>query len=300
MIDATGTNAPGAAEVNGANAQTTVDIDESNAQRYLIEESMQRPVLVDIWAEWCAPCKALLPILEKLAAEHQGRFLLARVNADEQQAIAAQLGARSLPTVLIIRNGQPVDGFTGAQPESAVRAMLEKHLPSPWAALLEEAAALLAAGREADALPLLRRAFEESGGRLEIRLALCQALLSANRIDEAEPLLEDARPADRDAVWEQLKAQLAIQREAARSPEIKALEARAAKDPRNMKLRRQLAAQYSANGLHRDALETLYQILQSNRNDADARQALLNTLSTLGKGNPLAAQYQRKLFGLLH
>ena len=98
-----------------------VNIDETNAQQILIEESSRRPVLVDFWADWCEPCKTLMPLLEKLAEEYQGQFLLAKVNADEQQGIAQQLGVRSLPTVMLIKDGQPVDGFVGAQPESQIR-----------------------------------------------------------------------------------------------------------------------------------------------------------------------------------
>jgi thioredoxin len=107
---------------------------------------MTRPVVVDFWADWCEPCKQLMPILEKLATEYQGAFLLAKVNADEQQMLAQQLGVRSLPTVMVIKDGQPIDGFSGAQPESAVREMLDKHLPSPQAGALAEAEQLLADG----------------------------------------------------------------------------------------------------------------------------------------------------------
>ena len=90
-----------------------VNIDESNAARLLIEESQVRPVVVDFWADWCEPCKVLMPMLEKIATEYQGAFLLAKVNADEQQNIAQQFGVRSLPTVMVIKDGQPVDGFAG-------------------------------------------------------------------------------------------------------------------------------------------------------------------------------------------
>ena len=139
-----------------------VEIDESNAQQLLIDESMTRPVVVDFWADWCGPCKQLMPILEKLADEYQGAFLLAKVNADEQQMLAQQLGVRSLPTVMVIKEGQPIDGFSGAQPESAVREMLDKHLPSPQADALMEAEKLLAEGDIPAALALYRSAWEES------------------------------------------------------------------------------------------------------------------------------------------
>jgi putative thioredoxin len=148
-----------------------VEIDESNAQQLLIEESMTRPVVVDFWADWCGPCKQLMPILEKLAGEYQGAFLLAKVNADEQQMLAQQLGVRSLPTVMVIKDGQPIDGFSGAQPESAVREMLDKHLPSPQADALAEAEQLMAEGDIPAALALYRGAWEESGKKLDLTLA---------------------------------------------------------------------------------------------------------------------------------
>ena len=107
-----------------------VNIDESNAAALLIEESHNRPVVVDFWADWCEPCKVLMPLLEQIATEYNGAFLLAKVNADEQQMISQQFGVRSLPTVMIMQNGQPVDGFMGAQPENAVRELLQKYLPA--------------------------------------------------------------------------------------------------------------------------------------------------------------------------
>ena len=122
--------------------QDIVEINEANAKQWLVDESFKRPVLIDFWADWCGPCKSLMPILEKLAGEFRGQFLLAKVNADEQQMIAAQFGVRSLPTVMIMQDGQPVDGFAGAQTEVEVRELLEKYLPKPWDDLLEKGRAL--------------------------------------------------------------------------------------------------------------------------------------------------------------
>ena len=279
-----------------------VDIDETNAQQLLIEESMTRPVVVDFWADWCGPCKQLMPILEKLAGEYQGAFLLAKVNADEQQMLAQQLGVRSLPTVMVIKEGQPVDGFSGAQPESAVREMLDKHLPSPQAGALAEAEQLLAEGDFPAALALYRSAWEESGQKLEMTLAYAGALVTANRLDEADTLMQGVRLADQDARYEQLVAQIELGREAARSPEVEALEASMAANPDDHAIRIQLAIQLSQVAQYREALEHLLTVLRADRdfNNGEARKVFLDTLATIGKGDPLAAEYQRKLFSLMY
>ena len=226
-----------------------VDIDQNNAQQYLIDESFNRPVVVDFWADWCAPCKQLMPLLEKLADEYAGAFLLAKINADEQQGISQQLGVRSLPTVMVFKDGQPVDGFAGAQPETAVREMLQKHLPSPWDAKIAEATELLDQGDTSGALALLRSAWEESNKLLEITLAYAGALVEGNRLDEAEEVLNEVRSVDRDALHEQLMAQIELKREAGKSPEIEALESELASDERNHSVRVKLAVQLTT-GAH--------------------------------------------------
>ena len=102
-----------------------------NFQEKVMQASMETPVLVDVWADWCEPCKQLMPHLEKLATEYKGAFLLAKVNADEQQELSGHLGVRSLPTVILVKGGQAVDGFNGALPEGEIRKVLEKHVEAP-------------------------------------------------------------------------------------------------------------------------------------------------------------------------
>lgn len=279
-----------------------VNIDETNASALLIEESHKRPVVVDFWAEGSEPCKVLMPLLEKIATEYDGAFLLAMVNAQEQPGIAQQLGVRDLPTVMVIQGGQPVDGFAGAQPESFIREMLEKYLPKPWDGLLKMAQESMEQGDFAAALTPLRQAWEDSGHLYEITVAYVHALIESLRLDEAEKILADIRLADRDAAFEQLTAQLEIKREAAKSPEIEALEAELAADPDNLDVRRQLAVQYTNSGQFKNAMEHLLGILQKDlaHGDGATKKALLDTIASLGKGDPLAAEYQRRLYSLLY
>jgi putative thioredoxin len=279
-----------------------VNIDETNAAALLIEESHKRPVVVDFWADWCEPCKVLMPLLEKLADEYAGAFLLAKVNADEQAAIAQQLGVKSLPTVMVIKDGQPVDGFAGAQPENAVRELLEKHLPNPWDGVLQATQELMAQGNFTDALAQLRAAWEDSGQQHDITLAYAHCLIECLRLDEAETVLDGVRLADQDAGYEQVRAQLEIKREAAKSPEIEALEKALADDPENLDILHQLAVQFTDAGQFKEGMEACITILTRDREhgDGSTKKLLLATIASLGKGDPLAAVYQQKLFGLLY
>jgi putative thioredoxin len=279
-----------------------VEITRENAQRYLIEESFQRPVLVDFWAEWCAPCKVLMPILEKLAREAAGAFLLAKVDCDRLQPIAAQLGVQSLPTVMLLKDGRPLDGFVGAQPESAVRALLEKHLPKPWDALLAEALRLLDAGDAAAALVPARTAWEQSNRRPDIARVYAEVLIATRRLEEAQAVLGAIPLVERDADYDRLVADLELKQQAADTPEIQALLEARARDPENSDIGFQLAVQYSQAGRAREALELLYGILKADREarGGEVRKTLLDMLKALGKGDPLAAEYQRKLFSLMY
>jgi putative thioredoxin len=279
-----------------------VDITLENAQQLLIDESFNRPVVVDFWAEWCGPCKSLMPILDRLANEYQGAFLLAKVNADDQNMIAAQFGVRSLPTVMLIKDGQPLDGFTGAQTENFVRQMLAKHLPKPWEKTLQQARRCIDEKDFSAALPLLKQVAEESRQEPAVVILWAQTLLELNRIDEAETLLSTIKMAHQDAQYQQVLAQLQLKKQAAKTPEVSALELSLEKDPDNLDLQFQLAVQLSHEGYDRQALELLLGILQKNRNFSDGlvKKTMMDILAALGKADPLTIEYQRKLFTLLY
>lgn len=278
-----------------------IDVTADNAQQVLIEESMQRPVVVDFWADWCEPCKQLMPVLEKLANEYAGQFLLAKVNADTEQMLAGQLGVRSLPTVMLLKDGQPADGFTGVQPESQIREMLDKYLPKPWDIKLQQAQALIAEGSKGAALPLLRQAYNESTERVDIAKQLAALLLEQNRAQEADTILGKILLADQDAEYQQLMAQLELKQQAADTPEIQALQKALKENPEDGDAAYQLAVQYSQADRHQEALELLLDILRRDMHFADgaAKQTFLDIVKSLGAGDPIATQYQRKLMTMM-
>jgi putative thioredoxin len=157
-------------------------------------------------------------------------------------------------------------------------------------------------GEYAAALTPLRQAYEDSGQRPDIAVALAQALVECLRLDEAEAVLDGIRLADQDAAYEQVKAQLEIKREAAKSPEIEALEARLADNPEDLDVRHQLAVQYTDAGQFKEGMEHFVEILKKDLDHGDGatKRLLLDTIASLGKGDPLAAEYQRKLYSLLY
>lgn len=279
-----------------------VEVTLENAQQVLIEESSRRLVVVDFWADWCAPCKALMPILEKLAEEYQGQFLLAKINADEQADISGQFGVRSLPTVILMKDGQPVDGFQGALPETEIRSKLEAFLPKPWEGLMVSAQEKMAGEDFDGALPDLREAYRQSDQQSTIAMALAHCLLQVNRCEEAEKVLKDISFTDQNAHFEQLMAQLELRREAVQSPELVELEKKLAAQPEDIDVVYQLAMQYSQNHSYEKALELLLGILSRDKDakEGAVKQGFLDVLSAVGKGDPVAVQYQRKFFNLLH
>lgn len=278
-----------------------VDVDQDNAQQILIEESQSRLVLVVFWAEWCAHCKTLIPLMEQIAQEYEGRLLFAKINAEEQQMLASQLGVQSLPTTMIFKEGQPVDGFAGAQPDSEIRALIDKHLPEPWIEAAQTAQALLQDGEVTQALDVLQQA-PGSGEIPQVLLLCADCFLRLNRLHEAKTCLEKIKLADQDDYYKTLLAKLELQSESAKSPEIELLESQLKTDPDNLQVKLQLGIQYSQNNHHAEALENLFGVVKSdlNFNDGEAKKLFLDMLATLGKADPLAIKYQRKYYTLLY
>lgn len=278
------------------------DVNESNFEQIVIQGSQQRPVLVDFWASWCQPCQMLMPTLAKLAQEYAGRFALAKLNTEENQSIATQFGIRSIPNCKLFLNGQEVDEFSGALPESAIRDFLDKHIPRESDSQVEAALQAFAAGDSASALSLLEQARLSDPGNARITLAMAQIHVAGGDLEAAGAIL-DSLPAEEQESPEvnALRNQLLFAKDAPKAGELQALQARIANDPTDSEARYKLAMFQVQSGDHASAVELLLALMASDPDYSDgaARQALLRLFDMLGD-DPLVAQARRRLFNLMH
>ena len=238
-------------------------------ERDVVEASKDQPVLVDFWAPWCGPCRALTPILEKLERELAGAVKLVKVNSDENQEAAAAFGIRSIPTVIAFKGGKPVAQFMGAQPEGQVRAFIERLLPS------------------------------ES----ELALSRAEKAFAENRLDDAERELALVKyDPDWDAKVEALKQGIAFARAGNEGPDEAAIRARLAANADDHDARLALAGLLAARRRYRDALDELIEIVRRAKDwkDGEAKRQVL-AIFQLAEGEPdLVSEYRRKLASLLY
>ncbi len=278
-----------------------IDVNESNLHQTL-EQSMQIPVLFYFWSDRSQHCQQLTPLLERLAQEYAGQFILAKLDCDKEQMVASQFGLRSIPTVYLFQNGQPVDGFQGPQPEKAVRALLEKVLPREEELKAQQALALMEEGKLLEALPLLKEAWQLSRQASEIGFLLAEVLIGLNRSDEAEEVLAKVPLQDQDTRYQSLMAQIELLKQAADTQEIQQLQAQLERDPANAELAAKLSLQQNQVGRNEEALELLFGFLKRDMNAADGqvRKMLQEILAALGTGDAPAARYRRQPYSLLY
>ncbi len=282
--------------------QYSFDVGRDNFQQVVIEGSRKVPVVVDFWAEWCGPCRVLKPILEKLAEEYQGKFILAKVNADQNPDLAASFGVRGIPSVKAFVDGRVVDEFSGAIPEAAVREFLERIIPSPAEELRRKAAAQRAVGDTAGALQTLAEAARLDRTNEDVRLDAAEILLDLGQTEEAARLLDSLSPATRmEDRPQQLLARLTFARSAQAGQDEQSLRSRIAANPDDMETRLQLANLLVAAGRHAEGMDELLEMVRRDRHwkDEAARKTMLSVFNLLG-ASPLVSEYRRKLASALN
>lgn len=276
-----------------------IEVTEESFEKEVIERSHQVPVVVDLWAPWCGPCRTLGPLLERLASEYAGQFVLAKINVDENPLLAQAFRVQSIPLVLAVRNGQVVGQFLGAQPEPRVREFLASLLPSDVDRLVAQASAHLAAGKVAEAEGLFRQALERDPRAAGALVGLARILLERGEAEEATKLLDRVEPGPWRSEADRLLAGLRLR--GVEGADESALRQRLLAHPGDLAARLELGKWLAAQGRYREALEELLEVVRRDRNfqDQAARKAMVDIFQVLGSGNELAEHYRAELAKIL-
>ncbi len=264
------------------------------------QRSAAVPVLVEFWADWCAPCKMLAPVLEKLALEYEGKFLMAKIDTEVERDLAAQFAVRSLPTVKVFRHGAPVDEFMGALPESAVREVIERHIERPADLDIAKAADLADSGNAEAALTLLKESLTNDPEHGPLRVALAQQQLNAKDAQGAlETLKELPLVAKQEEETKILQARIELALSADETGDTDELAQRVAQNPNDLSARNRLAAGlFHQPGQVEAAMTQLLEVIKRGRGTSEAdqaRQTLLQIFASLGNQDERVGRYRRVL-----
>jgi len=271
-------------------------------ERDVLQASQKVPVLVDFWAPWCAPCRALTPILEKLAREYEGKFLLAKVNSDEHPQLSARFGVRGIPNVKAFVDGKQADEFSGARPEGGVRAFITRLIRTPGEKLRLTARALVTAGDFDEAERHLRSALELEPANHTVRLDLVDLLLAKNGHAEADAVLAQIPERERDERADKLHSALALWKKSQQLPAIQELEAKLAANPDDLHTLLALAQRLVAEGRFEPALAALLQVVRKDRGElrTSARKLMVEVFSLAEGQADLVSEYRKLLSGALY
>ena len=273
----------------------------------VIQESRRQPVLVDFWAPWCGPCKQLQPALERVVTEARGKVKLVKMNIDEHPSIAGQLGIQSIPAVIAFKDGQPVDGFMGAVPESRIREFIAK-VAGPGGAdaatqeAMDAAAELRAEGDLQGAAQVYAGVLQEEPENLDAIAGLAEVLVDAGDVEMARSVLERAPQEKADAPqFAAVRAKLALAEQVTGLGDAAALERRIEADPKDHQARFDLALIQNANGQRDQAADSLLAIMRADRtwDDDGARRQLLKFFEAWGMTDDATLSARRKLSSLL-
>lgn len=279
-------------------AGTAVSVTANTFMTDVVEASAQQPVLVDFWAPWCAPCRQLMPILDRVAEEYAGRLKLAKVNTDEEQLLAQQLGVRSLPTVVLFKDRAVVEHFVGLVPEAQVRELVARHVASAPRSPLDDARILKAEGDFAGARAAVEQLLQEEPDNIDAQAELAEVRLLEGDVDGARTELERLRGSNpTHAATKRLAALVEFSEVIAAHPDVRALRERLNAAPGDLELRHALAVHQLLSGEHESALSTWLDMLRNHRSFKDdlARRSLVLAFELIGDADPIVPHTRREM-----
>lgn len=282
------------------NMHNSVDISIENFQQVILQESANKLVMVEFWAQGYEPSEQLAPVLQTIASKQGENLLHARVDCQAQPDITAQFGVQNLPTVMLIKDGQPVDGFAGVESEANIQAMLDKHLPKPEDELFAQATAMAEQANYQEAFTLVKQAFDLDPNRADIKLLLADCQVEVGQVNQAKELLATIGLVDQDGYYRAILGKIELAEQAAESPEIIALQQALENDPDNLALKVKLAVQMRQANQLEEALSLMHSVLLKDINFEDAKKLMLDMINALPDGEPLKSQYRRKVYSLLY
>jgi len=283
-------------------------VTQANFEADVLEASFNTPVLIDFWAPWCAPCRQLMPTLERIVGEANGALKLAKVNTDEEAALAGAFGIRSLPTVVLMKNGQVVDGFMGAKPESAVREMLAKHLSEAPVALEPELEPEPEAEAEAEpvapdleqAAALLEAELAKAPDKEELKLDLADAYAKLGRVEAAETLLAALKTLAEGELAKRVRTRIEFTQLAHTAPSAVELEQAIARNSADLGARHLLGVRCLLSGQSGAAMDQFLHILKTDRTFGEdlGRKSMVSAFRIIEDAD-LVGEYRRKMTSLL-
>ena len=303
MVTIINTETPDAGAGNGSIPVGDIikDSDTNNFSKDVIDQSTKIPVVVDFWAPWCGPCKQLSPTLDKLAREYGGKIQLVKINVDENQELATQMRVQSIPMVVAFKDGQPVDGFAGALPESQLRQFFEKLTGSegsPIEQALEKASMMVANGDTQNAAEIYSQILAQDPINAASHAGVAKCLIEAEGIEKAQAYLKglDADILNKEEVKRVLAA-IDLEHASTDTEETDSLRQKLATSPDDPQLRYDLAIALYGDGCSEEAINILVELVKTHKswNEEAARAQLLKIFEALGHSDPITIEGRRKL-----